>query len=61
MGSKGPSDVTEHQPYGRLPGSVCENDIVEGPKLNVEHVKTVAKFRRSWLPYQLKSDVTCSV
>src|ERR1700683_1087093 len=44
LGSKGPRDVTPHQPLGRLAGSVWENKTVDGPKLKVEHVKTVANF-----------------
>ena len=34
--------------------------MVEGPKLKVEHAKMVAKFRRSWGPYQAKREVTCA-
>ena len=59
LGSKEPREVMEHQPLGRLPGSVCLNETVEGPKLKVEHVNTVAKLRRRRVPYQLKREVTC--
>lgn len=60
LGSKGPRDVTAHHLLGRLAGSVWENKTVDGPKLKVEHVKTVAKFRRSCVPYQSKREVTWS-